>query len=484
MKTNIHKNRIQLKKFQINQDLIKQKQIKSGLVMSTSTSSLKSNNYKEKKSLSKQKSSHKISINNINVNTNNLNLNTSFNMNLNLYKRVNTMVNSPRSTSNMSNNSNGNFDKSVVNELRNQFLEITKKKKSNLNESNSSLLNNSLLNLENTQKNLQFVHKHRSNEKKSKPKMGKKSLNLFDSLKNNFLNPNANKINFKSREKLKKKPIITKTEYCETENLSTTDMNFLNHTNTLEQTRNIRIETNPNTNSNNTNESLQIRENNFNKYNNEHNEINENKKLKKQNEELRKWINVLKSVILSQQVNFIKKFNDREVYHINREKALIKENNSLKKIIFSSFEAIKIFDKLSFEYDDKLNKTYSQILTENQYLRKIFLNNTKTSETKNIQNIHKRINNFVKNNFYHNNNRNTTKIKIDRKEENQDKKSHYVNTITHFGNSHAYLNQTMKKEMMNNLYYSNIKSKQIPKSNSTNNINQTSNPNKKIKNQK
>ena len=38
--------------------------------------------------------------------------------------------------------------------------------------------------------------------------------------------------------------------------------------------------------------------------------------------------------------------------------------------------------------------------------------------------------------------------------------------------------------MMNNLYYSNIKSKQIPKSNSTNNINQTSNPNKKIKNQK
>ena len=148
------------------------------------------------------------------------------------------------------------------------------------------------------------------------------------------------------------------------------------------------------------------------------------------------------------------------------------------------FEAIKIFDKLSFEYDDKLNKTYSQILTENQYLRKIFLNNTKTSETKNIQNIHKRINNFVKNNFYHNNNRSTTKIKIDRKEENQDKKSNYVNTITHFGNSHTYLNQTMKKEMMNNLYYSNIKSKQIPKSNSTNNINQTSNPNKKIKNQK
>ena len=480
MKTNIHKNRIQLKKFQINQDLIKQKQIKSGLVMSTSTSSLKSNNYKEKKSLSKQKSSHKISINNINVNTNNLNLNTSFNMNLNLYKRVNTMVNSPRSTSNISNNSNGNFDKNVVNELRNQFLEITKKKKSNLNESNSSLLNNSLLNLENTQKNLQFVHKHRSNEKKSKPKMGKKSLNLFDSLKNNFLNPNANKINFKSREKLKKKPLITKTEYCETENLSTTDVNFLNHTNTLDQTRNIRIETNPNTNTNTniTNESLHI---NLSKYNNE---INENKKLKKQNEELRRWINVLKSVIISQNNNFIKKFNDREVYHINREKALIKENNSLKKIIISSFEAIKIFDKISFEYEDKLNKTYSQILTENQYLRKIFLNNTKESETKNFQYIHKRINNFVKNNFYHNNNRNTTKIKIDRKEENQDKKSHYVNTITHFGNSHAYLNQTMKKEMMNNLYYSNIKSKQIPKSNSTNNINQNSNPNKKIKNQK
>ena len=480
MKTNIHKNRIQLKKFQINQDLIKQKQIKSGLVMSTSTSSLKSNNYKEKKSLSKQKSSHKISINNINVNTNNLNLNTSFNMNLNLYKRVNTMVNSPRSTSNISNNSNGNFDKNVVNELRNQFLEITKKKKSNLNESNSSSLNNSLLNLENTQKNIQFVHKFRSNEKKSKPKMGNKSLNLFDSLKNNFLNPNANKINFKSREKLKKKPLITKTEYCETENLSTTDVNFLNHTNTLDQTRNIRIETNPNTNTNTniTNESLQI---NLSKYNNE---INENKKLKKQNEELRRWINVLKSVIISQNNNFIKKFNDREVYHINREKALIKENNSLKKIIISSFEAIKIFDKISFEYEDKLNKTYSQILTENQYLRKIFLNNTKESETKNFQYIHKRINNFVKNNFYHNNNRNTTKIKIDRKEENQDKKSHYVNTITHFGNSHAYLNQTMKKEMMNNLYYSNIKSKQIPKSNSTNNINQNSNPNKKIKNQK
>ena len=480
MKTNIHKNRIQLKKFQINQDLIKQKQIKSGLVMSTSTSSLKSNNYKEKKSLSKQKSSHKISINNINVNTNNLNLNTSFNMNLNLYKRVNTMVNSPRSTSNMSNNSNGNFDKNVVNELRNQFLEITKKKKSNLNESNSSSLNNSLLNLENTQKNIQFVHKFRSNEKKSKPKMGNKSLNLFDSLKNNFLNPNANKINFKSREKLKKKPLITKTEYCETENLSTTDVNFLNHTNTLDQTRNIRIETNPNTNTNTniTNESLHI---NLSKYNNE---INENKKLKKQNEELRRWINVLKSVIISQNNNFIKKFNDREVYHINREKALIKENNSLKKIIISSFEAIKIFDKISLEYDDKLNKTYSQILTENQYLRKIFLNNTKESETKNFQYIHKRINNFVKNNFYHNNNRNTTKIKIDRKEENQDKKSHYVNTITHFGNSHAYLNQTMKKEMMNNLYYSNIKSKQIPKSNSTNNINQNSNPNKKIKNQK
>ena len=480
MKTNIHKNRIQLKKFQINQDLIKQKQIKSGLVMSTSTSSLKSNNYKEKKSLSKQKSSHKISINNINVNTNNLNLNTSFNMNLNLYKRVNTMVNSPRSTSNISNNSNGNFDKNVVNELRNQFLEITKKKKSNLNESNSSSLNNSLLNLENTQKNIQFVHKFRSNEKKSKPKMGNKSLNLFDSLKNNFLNPNANKINFKSREKLKKKPLITKTEYCETENLSTTDVNFLNHTNTLDQTRNIRIETNPNTNTNTniTNESLHI---NLSKYNNE---INENKKLKKQNEELRRWINVLKSVIISQNNNFIKKFNDREVYHINREKALIKENNSLKKIIITSFEAIKIFDKISFEYEDKLNKTYSQILTENQYLRKIFLNNTKESETKNFQYIHKRINNFVKNNFYHNNNRNTTKIKIDRKEENQDKKSHYVNTITHFGNSHAYLNQTMKKEMMNNLYYSNIKSKQIPKSNSTNNINQNSNPNKKIKNQK
>ena len=480
MKTNIHKNRIQLKKFQINQDLIKQKQIKSGLVMSTSTSSLKSNNYKEKKSLSKQKSSHKISINNINVNTNNLNLNTSFNMNLNLYKRVNTMVNSPRSTSNISNNSNGNFDKNVVNELRNQFLEITKKKKSNLNESNSSSLNNSLLNLENSQKNIQFVHKFRSNEKKSKPKMGNKSLNLFDSLKNNFLNPNANKINFKSREKLKKKPLITKTEYCETENLSTTDVNFLNHTNTLDQTRNIRIETNPNTNTNTniTNESLHI---NLSKYNNE---INENKKLKKQNEELRRWINVLKSVIISQNNNFIKKFNDREVYHINREKALIKENNSLKKIIISSFEAIKIFDKISFEYEDKLNKTYSQILTENQYLRKIFLNNTKESETKNFQYIHKRINNFVKNNFYHNNNRNTTKIKIDRKEENQDKKSHYVNTITHFGNSHAYLNQTMKKEMMNNLYYSNIKSKQIPKSNSTNNINQNSNPNKKIKNQK
>ena len=480
----MHKNRIQLKKFQINQELIKQKQMKSGLVMSTSTSSLKSNNYKDKKSLSKQKSSHKISINNINVNTNNLNLNTSFNMNLNLYKRVNTMVNSPRSTSNMSNNSNGNFDKSVVNELRNQFLEITKKKKSNLNESNSSSLNNSLLNLENTQKNLQFVHKHRSNEKKSKPKMGKKSLNLFDSLKNNFLNPNANKINFKSREKLKKKPLITKTEYCETENLSTTDVNFLNHTNTLDQTRNIRIETNPNTNTNTniTNESLHI---NLSKYNNE---INENKKLKKQNEELRRWINVLKSVIISQNNNFIKKFNDREVYHINREKALIKENNSLKKIIITSFEAIKIFDKISYEYDYKLNKTYSQILTENQYLRKIFLNNTKESETKNFQYIHKRINNFVKNNFYHNNNRNTTKIKIDRKEENQDKKSHYVNTITHFGNSHAYLNQTMKKEMMNNLYYSNIKSKQIPKSNSTNNINQNSNQNpnqnKKLKNQK
>jgi hypothetical protein len=64
-----------------------------------------------------------------------------------------------------------------------------------------------------------------------------------------------------------------------------------------------------------------------------------------------KWINILKNIIINQNNNFIKKIKIREIYHINREKALIKENNSLEKIIINSFDAIKIFDKISYEYD-------------------------------------------------------------------------------------------------------------------------------------
>ena len=120
------KSKYQIKK--ISQKENKKETNSSKLTMSISSSSLNSNNSEKKISPQKHKKSQKISINNINVNTNNLNLNTSFNMNVNLYKRINTVANSPRSNSNISDNSS-NFDKSVVNELRNQFLEITKKKK-------------------------------------------------------------------------------------------------------------------------------------------------------------------------------------------------------------------------------------------------------------------------------------------------------------------------------------------------------------------
>ncbi len=414
----------------------------SKLTMSISSSSLNSINSEKKISPQKHKKSQKISINNINVNTNNLNLNTSFNMNVNLYKRINTVANSPRSNSNISDNSS-NFDKSVVNELRNQFLEITKKKNSyNLNQSNS------VLTLEKTQKNLQY-NINKSNEKKKKNKIGKKSLNLFDTLKNNFLNQNK-KNNNKSREKLNKdKKAFANTEYCETDNFSNSELNDLNQNSTLDKTRNIKIETNTNYNSN---ESFQIK-NIFTKFNNE---INENNKLKRENYELRKWINVLKRVILSQNDNFKKKFQERENYFLNREKALIKENNTLKKIIISSFDAIKIFDKISYEYDYKINKTYSQILTENQYLRTIFLNKSNLFENeRENKNYQKKINTNIKNNYH---NRNISKIKVDKKEEIQEKfKTNYVNTITHFGNSNVYLNKTMKKEILNNLNYSNIR---------------------------
>jgi hypothetical protein len=364
MKNNMKKSKYQIKK--IFQKENKKETNSSKLTMSISSSSLNSINSEKKISPQKHKKSQKISKNNINVNTNNLNLNTSFNMNVNLYKRINTVANSPRSNSNISDNSS-NFDKSVVNELRNQFLEITKKKNSyNLNQSNS------VLSLEKTQKNLQY-NINKSNEKKKKNKIGKKSLNLFDTLKNNFLNQNK-KNNKKSREKLNNdKKAFANTEYCETDNFSNSELNDLNQNSTLDKTRNIKIETNTNYNSN---ESFQIK-NIFTKINND---INENNKLKRENYELRKWINVLKKVILSQNDNFKKKFQERENYFLNREKALIKENNTLKKIIISSFDAIKIFDKISYEYDYKINKTYSQILTENQYLRTIFLNKSNLFE--------------------------------------------------------------------------------------------------------
>ena len=469
-------NRIQLKKFQINQELKKHKRIKPGILITTSNSSLNNNNIKKNRTLSKQKNSQKISINNINVNANNLNLNTSFGMNVNLCKRINTVSNSPKRTNlNIIDNrkeSNSNlFDKNVLNDLRNQFFEITKKKKPNLNKSNINILDNSFISLGNTQKDLQLINKNKSHEKKhSKSKLGKKSLNLFDSLKNNFLNQNINNINNKNREKSKEQKPINKTEYCETENFSSLEENYLNQTNTYDKTRNLRIETNPNTNTNtntNTNESLQIREI-FLKY---HNEIKENNKLKRENFELIKWINILKNIIINQNNNFIKKIKIREIYHINREKALIKENNSLKKIIINSFDAIKIFDKISYEYDQKLNRNYSQILTENECLRKIFLNNNLNVLEKENKNNQRRINHFSKINHYHNNNRSITKVKVDKKEENQEKtKLNYKNTITQFSNSNIYLNQTMKKEMINNINFQNFKNKKNQNSNSTSNI--------------
>ena len=137
-------NRIQLKKFQINQELKKHKRIKPGILITTSNSSLNNNNIKKNRTLSKQKNSQKISINNINVNANNLNLNTSFGMNVNLCKRINTVSNSPKRTNlniiDNRNESNSNlFDKNVLNDLRNQFFEITKKKKPNLNKSNINI---------------------------------------------------------------------------------------------------------------------------------------------------------------------------------------------------------------------------------------------------------------------------------------------------------------------------------------------------------
>ena len=305
MKNNMKKSKYQIKK--IFQKENKKETNSSKLTMSISSSSLNSINSEKKISPQKHKKSQKISKNNINVNTNNLNLNTSFNMNVNLYKRINTVANSPRSNSNISDNSS-NFDKSVVNELRNQFLEITKKKNSyNLNQSNS------VLSLEKTQKNLQY-NINKSNEKKKKNKIGKKSLNLFDTLKNNFLNQNK-KNNKKSREKLNKdKKAFANTEYCETDNFSNSELNDLNQNSTLDKTRNIKIETNTNYNSN---ESFQIK-NIFTKINND---INENNKLKRENYELRKWINVLKKVILSQNDNFKKKISRKRKLFFKQRKS-------------------------------------------------------------------------------------------------------------------------------------------------------------------
>jgi hypothetical protein len=67
----------------------------------------------------------------------------------------------------------------------------------------------------------------------------------------------------------------------------------------------------------------------------------------------------------------------------------------------------------------------------------------------------------------------TTSIKEteDKKEENQEKtKLNYKNTITQFSNSNIYLNQTMKKEMINNINFQNFKNKKNQNSNSTSNI--------------
>ena len=93
-------------------------------------------------------------------------------------------------------------------------------------------------------------------------------------------------------------------------------------------------------------------------------------------------------------------------------------------------------------------------MTENQYLRTIFLNKSNLFENeRENKNYQKKINNNIKNNYH---NRNISKIKVDKKEEIQEKfKTNYVNTITHFGNSNVYLNKTMKKEILNNLNYSN-----------------------------
>ena len=444
---------MKIKKIQINKGLKKHKKVNSQLIMSTS-SSLKKKFITEENSPIRNKSSQKISINNINVNTNNLNLNTT-SWNIDLYKKINTMTNSPikynNNSNNNSNNSSSIFDKNVVNELRNQFFEIKKKKK-NINEYNNN--NNITLNYDNSKKNLKAnLNENKSKERKSKVKMGKKSLNLFDNLKNNFLNQNTknnnnnnNNIIKKERNEsreIKNKNLSTKTQYCETENLSSLDLNSLNKIRTYDNTRNLKNESIENTN--NTNESFQIKEI-FNKYNNE---INENKKLKKENYELRKWINVLKDVIIIQNNIFKNKINEYNSLHTQRENTLIKENNKLKKVIIDSFDAIKIFDKNSFEYNNKLNRTYSQILTENNYLRKILLNKNQGNQNKNK--IKNRNYNFSNKYNYHLN-RNSSKIKLEKNnEEKEQTKVNYVNTITHFGNSHVYLNQTMKKEMLNNI---------------------------------
>ena len=87
-------------------------------------------------------------------------------------------------------------------------------------------------------------------------------------------------------------------------------------------------------------------------------------------------------------------------------------------------------------------------MTENKYLRTIFLNKSNLFENeRENKNYQKKINNNIKNNYH---NRNISKIKVDKKEEIQEKfKTNYVNTITHFGNSNVNLNKMIKKEILN-----------------------------------
>lgn len=368
---------------------------------------------------SRSNSKSKISINNINVNAKNLNLNAN-NLNLSMLKKIS---HSPK-------NNFPKFSKKIISNLRNQFNEIThnnlKNDKNCVNDFSFNLFNDN-------KKSIKARTNLNSNEKRK----------LDKSIPFKFFHTDYDE------------------DFYETDRVSLESLNLEDN-----QQQILLKEHYSKKKDKNYPEKYKELKKQYNK------ELSENKRIMGDNLNLKKIVNIFKNIIQIQKekvdefINKIITQKNKEIEELknkyeNKVNALIYENSKLKKLFLETNYYLNLSEIQKSKSINKIISNFSQLLTENSYLRKLISNDTqgkvnmKHNLSKKKDHFHQRsetkVNLDEENIISDLSQSNSSQIDLDELNANYSHTQPSMNYTGSFGNSNLYLKKTMKKEVMNNL---------------------------------